>query len=228
MNDNAPLLQLDQVVRSFDSPAGPLPVLKGVSLTINRGDQLAIVGPSGTGKSTLLHLMGGLDIADEGTVKLLGEDWAKLNEAARAQRRGAEVGFVFQNHFLLPHLDLLDNILVPVYAEDSGTPPETQRAKDLLKRVGLADRMHHRPSECSGGECQRVAVVRALMNAPQLLLADEPTGALDGANAGSLMDLFFELNETENVAVVMITHAPELARRLHSTKRLHDGLLVDA
>ena len=228
MTDNTPLLQLDQVVRNFDSPAGPLPVLKGVSLSLDRSDQLAIVGPSGTGKSTLLHLMGGLDLATEGSVKLAGEDWASLSETKRARRRGAEVGFVFQNHFLLPHLDLLDNVLVPVYAEDRGQASDLQRAKDLLKRVGLAERMNHRPGECSGGECQRVAVVRALINAPRLLLADEPTGALDEDNAAALIDLFLELNETEQVAVVMITHAPDLAQRLHTTKRLHDGLLVDA
>ncbi len=189
-------------------------ILKDLSLTLAGGEALAVVGPSGCGKSTLLNIMGLLDEPSAGEVELLGQSVGRLAEPARADLRAKHIGFVFQLHHLLPQLTVLENVLLPTLAlPKSQRPAEAEarsRAESLLERVGLADLRHRRPATLSGGERQRTAIVRALINGPQLLLADEPTGALDNARAHDLMRLLDELRASTGVALVVVTHAPDL------------------
>ncbi|GAB4452858.1 MAG: lipoprotein-releasing ABC transporter ATP-binding protein LolD [Armatimonadaceae bacterium] len=226
---SAPLLQLSEVYKSYGGTEGApeTPVLSGVSLTLNVGESAAIVGPSGAGKSTLLNIIGTLDRPDRGSVLLGGKDLTNLSEEDLAQVRSAEIGFIFQLHHLLPQCTALENVLIPTLAHPAltRTEPPQDRAQRLLERVGLGGRFHHRPSQLSGGERQRVAVVRALMNEPRLLLADEPTGALDGSSAENLANLLLELNREVGVALLTITHAPDLAARMGTTYQLCDGAL---
>lgn len=226
---NAPLLEISGVVKGYRDGEGPeTTVLRGVHLHLNAGESAAIVGPSGSGKSTLLNLIGTLDRPDGGRIVLKGRDLATLGETALARVRSREIGLIFQLHHLLPQLDVLENVLVPTLADPAAPRREAAevRARRLLARVGLAERLAHRPGQLSGGERQRVAVVRALINEPALLLADEPTGALDRASAGTLADLLVELNREEGVALLVITHAPELAARMGRVYTLRDGALV--
>lgn len=222
-----PLLELRGVRRAFDGPAGPLPVLDGVDFTLRAGEAAAVTGPSGCGKSTLLQLMGTLDRPDAGQVLFDGADTAGLSPEALAGLRNRTVGFVFQFHHLLPQCTVLENALVPVL-ERARAAEARARALALLDRVGLAGRADHRPGELSGGERQRAAVVRALVNRPRLLLADEPTGALNEAAADSLADLLVELQRGEGLALVVVTHAPAVARRFGAQWTLHNGKLVSA
>ena len=222
-----PLLELRGVRRAFDGPAGPLPVLDGVDFTLRAGEAAAVTGPSGCGKSTLLQLMGTLDRPDAGQVLFDGADTAGLSPDALAGLRNRTVGFVFQFHHLLPQCTVLENALVPVL-ERARSAEARARALALLDRVGLAGRADHRPGELSGGERQRAAVVRALVNRPRLLLADEPTGALNEAAADSLADLLVELQRGEGLALVVVTHAPAVARRFGAQWTLHNGKLVSA
>jgi ABC-type lipoprotein export system ATPase subunit len=233
MSQADPLLKLVKLTKRFDSPAGaaPLTILDGVSLEIRSGESLAIVGPSGSGKSTLLHIMGTLDRATAGEVTLAGRDLNRLNEQELAEVRNRQIGFVFQFHYLLPQCTVLENVLVPTLAHCkllNGPRSEApdKRAARLLTRVGLAERLNHRPGQLSGGERQRVAVVRALVNQPQLLLADEPTGALDQTSAGQLAQLLIELNREENVALIVVTHARDLAHRMARVLELKSGRLI--
>lgn len=220
-----PLLELSGVEKTYVSEGGvEIPVLKGVDLTVAPGESIAIEGPSGSGKSTLLNLMGLLDRPTTGRILLEGRDVSGLSETEAARVRAREVGFVFQAHHLLPQCDVLENVLVPTLAGDPG-PEAEKRALRLLERVGLADRLRHRPGRLSGGECQRTAVVRALINRPSLLLADEPTGSLDRAAAESLGRLLVELNREEGVALVVVTHSPSLAARMGRRSVLADGRL---
>jgi len=231
----APLLQLTGVTKQYDSLGGAnsLPVLNGISLTVASGESLAIVGPSGSGKSTLLQIIGTLDRPTSGRVLLDGKDLSQLDDLQLATVRSQQLGFVFQSHYLLPQCTVMENVLVPTLARSKSDirNPKSEsphdRATRLLKRVGLADRLHHRPGQLSGGERQRVAVVRALINQPQLLLADEPTGALDHASATSLGQLLVELNKEEGVTLIVVTHAIELAKRMGRVTELVDGRLVD-
>jgi ABC-type lipoprotein export system ATPase subunit len=219
------LLELTNVSRSFTTGEGPaIRVIDGLSMALDRGQSRAIVGPSGCGKSTLLHLMGALDTPTEGMVVFDRRDLATLNEKQRAQVRNQQIGFVFQAHHLLPQCSVLENVLVPTLVRGC-TSEDRQRAESLLQRVGLADRTTHRPGQLSGGERQRVAVVRALINEPMLLLADEPTGSLDRELAEELVDLLVELNRERGVALVMVTHATELAEKLERVDELRDGRL---
>ena len=232
-----PLLKLANVSRRYDSPdnAGSLAVLSEISLEVTPGESLAIVGPSGSGKSTLLHIIGTLDRPTSGQVWFAGKDVSQLLEPELAAVRNQQIGFIFQAHYLLPQCTVLENVLVPTLANQSrsGVPPDpslssesvADRASRLLTRVGLASRASHRPGELSGGERQRVAVVRALINRPQLLLADEPTGALDHAAAQQLGQLLIELNREEGVTLMVVTHALELARRMNRVLELRDGRL---
>jgi lipoprotein-releasing system ATP-binding protein len=234
-----PLLKLVGVSRRYDSPdsVGSLTVLDSVSLEVERGESLAIVGPSGSGKSTLLHIIGTLDQPTSGQVILDGQDLGRLDEVRVAAVRNRQIGFVFQSHYLLPQCTVLENVLVPTLATvrektvptESKSDPESsaKRATRLLTRVGLAERLGHRPGQLSGGERQRVAVVRALINQPQLLLADEPTGALDHASAQQLGQLLVELNREEGVTLIVVTHALEVARRMRRILELKDGGLVE-
>ena len=228
---SGPLLKLTGVSKSYAATAGEdaLPVLRNVSLDVARGESLAIIGPSGSGKSTLLNIIGTLDRATGGEVVLDGQDLGALDELALATVRNRQVGFIFQSHHLLPQCTVLENVLVPTLANgDRALRDEAPaRAERLLKRVGLEPRIHHRPGQLSGGERQRVAVVRALINQPKLLLADEPTGALDRAAADNLAQLLLELNREENVTLIVVTHALDLARRMGRVVELRDGALVE-
>lgn len=224
------LLVLDSVTKRFETVSGgsegPL-VLDGVDLTLDEGERLAIAGPSGSGKSTLLHLIGGLDRATSGSIHLDGEDLAGMAESALARARRDSIGLVFQDHHLLPQCSALENVLVPTLVRGApGREGAFERAWGLLGRVGLGSRLAHRPAQLSGGERQRVAVVRALINKPKLLLADEPTGALDEEAADDLGTLLLELNEEQGVALVVVTHSGALAERVGRTMRLEGGRLA--
>ncbi len=228
----APLLNLVNVTRRYDSPdnTGALTVLSEVTLQVARGESLAIVGPSGSGKSTLLQIIGTLDRPTSGTVALNGQDLNGLDDLQIAAVRNRQIGFVFQAHYLLPQCTVWENVLVPTLAssEKSLRDGAGERAERLLKRVGLGERRFHRPGELSGGERQRVAVVRALINQPQLLLADEPTGSLDHASAQQLGQLLLDLNHEEGVTLIVVTHARNLARRMGRVLELKDGRLAPA
>ena len=223
------LLQLSGVSKEFVPAAGaaPLKILSNLDLAVAPGESLAIVGPSGSGKSTLLNLIGSLDRPTTGKVLLGGQDLTSLDEKQLAKVRNQRIGFIFQGHHLLPQCSVLENVLVPTLADGAaGANDEAlQRAKSLLQRVGLGERLNHRPAQLSGGERQRTAVVRALINQPQLLLADEPTGALDQASAANLADLLVELNREEKVALIVVTHSPTLAGRMSRALELRGGRL---
>ena len=220
---DAPILELAGVMKSYRSPEGvETPVLRGVDLRLAAGASLAIAGPSGCGKSTLLNIIGTLDQPSAGKVTLAGRDVTALSERDLSEVRSRVIGFVFQMHHLLPQCSILENVLVPTL---TGRTPDgaEDRARKLLDRVGLGPRLSHRPGQLSGGECQRAAVVRALINKPQLLLADEPTGSLDRASAASLAQLLGELNREEGVALVYVTHSPDLAAKAGRVLELKDG-----
>ncbi len=224
------LAELHNVTKSYRSDAGAVPVLNGISLTIAEGETVAITGPSGCGKSTLLNLLGALDQADSGEIRVAGRDLTKLTAQQLAEFRNTTVGFVFQLHHLLPQCTVLENILVPTIVRTDLSKADRAalraRAAKLLEAVGLSHRLDHRPGQLSGGERQRAAVARALINGPKLLLADEPTGALDRASAERLADLLAEVHQREKVTIVMVTHAPELARRMGRVLALDDGRLA--
>ena len=206
----------------------PVSVLSDVSLELARGESLAIIGPSGSGKSTLLNIIGTLDCATSGQVFLDGQDLSRLDELQLATVRNRQIGFIFQSHHLLPQCSVLENVLVPTLASKDASVRNgaSARAQKLLERVGLGPRLSHRPGQLSGGERQRVAVVRALINQPKLLLADEPTGALDRASALNLAQLLVELNREENVTLIVVTHALDLAHKMGKVRELCDGKLV--
>jgi ABC-type lipoprotein export system ATPase subunit len=223
------VLTLDRITKVFDSNPDvlPLTVLDDISLSVNSGDAIAIVGPSGSGKSTLLNIIGTLDSPTSGSVTLAGRELSSLTEKECARVRNRDIGFVFQLHHLLPQCTVLENVLIPSLpaGNDSNKEDTYKRACMLLERVGLTDRMHSLPGTLSGGERQRVAVVRALINKPSLLLADEPTGALDHTAAQSLVDLLTELNREEQVTLIMVTHAQEFAQSMQRIYKLTDAKL---
>jgi lipoprotein-releasing system ATP-binding protein len=229
MVDSTAVLKLIDVSKRFDEAAGvaPVEVLKRVSLEVKRGESLAIVGPSGSGKSTLLNIIGTLERPSEGRVLLEGEDVSGFDDARLAAVRNRRIGFVFQAHHLLPQCTVLENVLVPTLpVRDAGWRDQALgRARQLLDRVGLGSRLDHRPGQLSGGERQRVAVVRALINQPKLLLADEPTGALDQVASAGLGKLLVELNGEQQVTLIVVTHAPDLAARMNRVFELRNGTL---
>lgn len=223
------VLKLAGVGKGYATAGGqPLHILGGVDLELTAGESLAIIGPSGSGKSTLLNIIGTLDRPSEGQVWLNGRDVTKLDDLALAEVRNREIGFIFQAHHLLPQCSVLENVLVPTLASKDQALRDSapDRARALLRRVGLEPRLDHRPGQLSGGEKQRVAVVRALINRPRLLLADEPTGALDRASAQTLAQLLTDLNREEHVSMVVVTHSLDLARSLGRTLELRDGALA--
>ena len=221
-------LDVRQLTKDYTTADGSLSILKGLDLTMQRGEALAITGPSGSGKSTLLYILGALDAPSAGTVALEGQDPFQLNEAQQAQFRNRQIGFIFQDHHLLPQCTVLENVLIPTLP-GAGANAETEaRAKELLARVGLAERIAHRPAQLSGGERQRVAVCRALINRPALLLADEPTGNLDRSTAEAVGSLLLDLNLEQNTLLICVTHSTELASRFPRHCELKDGKLVDS
>jgi len=204
-----------------------IPILTGVNLRLDRGEAVAIVGPSGSGKSTLLNIIGTLEPPTSGEVLLDGKNVALLDEEATARIRNQEIGFIFQAHHLLPQCSVLENVLVPTIVQPEGEIRKTapERAKMLLERVGLGQRLHHRPGQLSGGEQQRVAVVRALINQPKVLLADEPTGSLDRQSALELSELLVELNREQRLALIVVTHSIDLAKKVGRALELRDHQL---
>lgn len=229
MDQEDALILLEKVSKSYGEGenVAPTHVLSEVDLKVFSGQTLAIIGPSGSGKSSLLNILGALDQATSGKVTVAGRDLNACNEAELAAFRQTTIGFVFQSHHLLPQLSVVENVLVPLLAEPSLVTDESleNRAEQLLDRVGLSHRLDHRPGQLSGGERQRVAVVRALIRRPQLLLADEPTGALDHQASENLGELLLELNREENMTLVMVTHSRELAERTNKMWVLKGGQL---
>ncbi|MCF6445561.1 ABC transporter ATP-binding protein [Nereida sp. MMG025] len=219
-----PVLTLKDVDLSLNGNAGRIDILHKISLKVMRGETLALVGPSGSGKSSLLMLMGGLELATGGTITALGRDLTALNEDALARFRRDHMGVVFQSFHLIPTMTALENVAVPL--ELAGKPDAFDRAEEELAAVGLGGRLHHYPNQMSGGEQQRVALARALAPRPEILLADEPTGNLDGANGAAIMDLLFGLRDRHDATLVMVTHAPDLAERCDRVISLQDGRLA--
>ena len=223
-----PDLIAEHLAKSYPTPTEPLEVLKDVSMSLDRGQSLAIIGPSGSGKSTLLNLLGTLDKPTSGSFELAGTDPTRLSEAALARFRNQQIGFIFQEHHLLPQLTVLENVLVPTLA--TGRPDKTtiDRAHDLLERVGLSDRLSHIPGELSGGQKERVAVARALINKPLLILADEPTGNLDRVTATAITELLISLQKEQNTILIVVTHSVPLAAAMDRQVELIDGALVES
>jgi lipoprotein-releasing system ATP-binding protein len=219
-------LIVENVAKEYPTPAEPLRVLSGVSFSLRRGENLAILGPSGSGKSTLLSMLGTLEPPTSGRVMLAREDPFELQEDELAEFRLENIGFVFQEHYLLPQCTVLENVLVPFLADGAATEDDMQRATDLLGRVGLSERLTHRPSELSGGERQRVAIARALVREPTLLLADEPTGNLDRTTADSIATLLLDLQRERNAILVVVTHSEKLAASMQRRMELDSGKLV--
>ena len=224
-----PLLEVEDLKKSYPTGSGErLAVLRGVSFVVRRGEVVAIVGESGTGKSTLLHLLGALDRPDSGTVHFEGNDIFLKDDDTLAAFRNRAVGFVFQFHHLLPEFTALENVAMPALIQGTDLGKARPRALDLLRQLGLEARAEHRPSELSGGEQQRVAVARALMNRPGLVLADEPTGNLDTKTAEALHDEILRLSRTTGQTFVLVTHNPALAAIADRVLRIENGLLEDA
>lgn len=223
-----PDLSVVEVTKEFPTRAEPLVVLRGCSFELARGQSLAILGPSGSGKSTLLQIVGTLDQPTSGQVRLGGDDPFRLNEPRLARFRNERIGFVFQDHHLLPQCTVLENVLIPTLAGGGATEAAFDRARMLLDRVGLSARLDHRPAELSGGERQRVAIARALIRQPMLLLADEPTGNLDRSTASTIGDLLLELQQSDQTMLVVVTHSLELAARFQHKVEIDGGRLVPA
>jgi ABC-type lipoprotein export system ATPase subunit len=222
-------IQLQNITKHFEIPGSDIrrEILNGISLDIKSSDALAVVGPSGCGKSTLLNIIGTLDPPGSGIVTIDGKDVTQLTENQLAGIRNKKIGFVFQLHHLLPQLTLLENVLVPTIpnTDKAKRKAATDRAKELLESVGLADRTTQKPGQLSVGECQRAALVRALINQPDILLADEPTGSLDRESAENLGDLLVKINHEQNIAMVLVTHSEQLAKKMKQVYQLIDGKL---
>ena len=218
-----PILSLHDAQLTLDGNAGPVEILRGISLDVAKGETLGLIGPSGSGKSSLLMLMGGLERATGGRIAALGQDLTAMDEDALARFRRAHMGVVFQSFHLIPTMTALENVATPL--ELAGAADAFDRARAELDAVGLADRADHYPAQMSGGEQQRVALARALAPRPSILLADEPTGNLDGPNGQAIMDLLFGLRDRHGATLVLVTHAPELADRCDRVVRLRDGVL---
>ena len=229
MNEETSGLVADKICKEYPAPGQPLVVLKDVDLALKPGDATAITGPSGCGKSTLLHILGSLDTATTGSVRLDGIDPFALSAADLAAFRGENIGFVFQDHHLLPQCTVLENVLVPtLVAPDAATAGYEVHAREILERVGLTPRLDHRPAELSGGERQRAAIARALIRQPRVLLCDEPTGNLDPESAGVVSDLFLALSKEQSTTLIVVTHSLDFAGRFPHHLRLDDGALLPA
>jgi len=215
------------LVKEFTQGGSVLTVLRGASISVRRGERIAIVGASGSGKTTLLQMLGGLDLPTRGTVSIDGLEMNRLDDAERGRLRNRAVGFVYQFHHLLPEFSALENVAMPLLVRRVRPESAREQAATILSRVGLAQRLTHRPSQLSGGERQRAAVARALVTRPNLILADEPTGNLDGANAAQVFELMLELNREMGTSLVIVTHDERIAARLDRVLTLTDGVLVE-
>jgi len=222
------ILACEGVHKHFVEAGQRLEVLRGVELQVRAGETLAIIGASGSGKTTLLQILGGLDLPASGAVRLMGQAFADLSDAARGDLRNKALGFVYQFHHLLPEFSALENVAMPLLVRRTPAADARREAQWFLDRVGLGERLTHRPAQLSGGERQRAAVARALVTRPRLVLADEPTGNLDGRNATGVLELMLELNRELGTSLVLVTHSHEIAARMQRVLTLQDGRLVAA
>ena len=222
------MIELDDVRKSYRVGPVTTPVLNGIYMTLDKGDLISIMGPSGSGKSTLMNIMGLMDTSYSGTYRIDGVETARMSDRALSTLRNRHIGFVFQAFNLIGHLDALENTMVPLLYRKLGKRRAREVAHEVLAKVGMADKFAHRPEQLSGGQRQRVAIARALAAGPSLILADEPTGALDSDNADAVMDLLLQLNREEQVTFVVITHNPLIHRLIPRKAVIHDGILLEA
>ena len=225
--DSTFVLEAENVGRDYFQGETQLSVLRDLNISVKTGEKLAVVGVSGSGKTTLLNLLGGLDDPTAGIVNVCGQNWKTIDASARAQWRNKHVGFVYQFHHLLGEFSALENVALPCLIGGASVAESQRRATELLAKVGLAERVHHKPAELSGGERQRVAIARALVTSPSVVLMDEPTGNLDPQTAKVVLDLLLELNQALHISFVVVTHDPAIAARMDRTVKLIDGRLID-